>query len=695
MDITRSAQLRSWLALLPPLVALAVQLLLWSLIQPYVWFLFYPAVFISSWIGGFRAGLGATALSTLIVLWFFVPPTHALLKGEPRAWFPTVVFVAMGVLFSIFHERLRRSERRSRDSEAQARSMLESVRQGATVFEATNEAITVTDTAARIVAVNAAFSTITGFAAGEALGATPRIHRSGRQDKDFYERMWHSLQTTGQWQGEIWNRRKNGETYPAWENISAVRDADGTVSHYVSMLSDITALKQAEEQLRHMALHDVLTGLPNRRLLAESLEGALARAQRHGHRLALLFLDLDRFKLVNDTLGHAAGDELLGEVARRLRAAVRQEDLIARLGGDEFTVVLEELQHPDNAAHLARKLIEAVARPMQLCGRELTPSTSVGIAIYPDDARSAADLSKAADAAMYRAKQRGRHTFEFYTPEITAEAMERLAIENDLRRALARGELLLYFQPQVALRSGRILGFEALLRWNHPERGLLLPDQFIPIAEECGLIHALGGWAIGEACAQARRWTDAGLNPQRIAVNVSGSQLLHKHLIETVRAAMAEHRITPGELDLELEITESVLQSASRSAPVLRQLRELGVRIAIDDFGTGYSSLGVLKHMPIDTLKIDRLFIRNAPDDSDAQAIAKAMIVMAHGLGLHVVAEGVETPAQCRFLLEQGCDEVQGHLYSPPLPGDEVPALMARRTIDVRYCAPTWASSTK
>ena len=695
MDITRSAQLRSWLALLPPLAALAVQLLLWSLIQPYVWFLFYPAVFISSWIGGFRAGLGATALSTLIVLWFFVPPTHALLKGEPRAWFPTVVFVAMGVLFSIFHERLRRSERRSRDSEAQARSMLESVRQGATVFEATNEAITVTDTAARIVAVNAAFSTITGFTAGEALGATPRIHRSGRQDKDFYERMWHSLQTTGQWQGEIWNRRKNGETYPAWENISAVRDADGTVSHYVSMLSDITALKQAEEQLRHMALHDVLTGLPNRRLLAESLEGALARAQRHGHRLALLFLDLDRFKLVNDTLGHAAGDELLGEVARRLRAAVRQEDLIARLGGDEFTVVLEELQHPDNAAHLARKLIEAVARPMQLCGRELTPSTSVGIAIYPDDARSAADLSKAADAAMYRAKQRGRHTFEFYTPDITAEAMERLAIENDLRRALARGELLLYFQPQVALRSGRILGFEALLRWNHPERGLLLPDQFIPIAEECGLIHALGGWAIDAACAQARRWADAGLNPQRIAVNVSGSQLLHKHLVETVRAAMAEHRFTPGELDLELEITESVLQSASRSAPVLRQLRELGVRIAIDDFGTGYSSLGVLKHMPIDTLKIDRVFIRNAPDDGDAQAIAKAMIVMAHGLGLHVVAEGVETPAQCRFLLEQGCDEVQGHLYSPPLPGDEVPALMARRTIDVRYCAPTWASSTK
>ena len=695
MDITRSAQLRSWLALLPPLVALAVQLLLWSLIQPYVWFLFYPAVFISSWIGGFRAGLGATALSTLIVLWFFVPPTHALLKGEPRAWFPTVVFVAMGVLFSIFHERLRRSERRSRDSEAQARSMLESVRQGATVFEATNEAITVTDTAARIVAVNAAFSTITGFAAGEALGATPRIHRSGRQDKDFYERMWHSLQTTGQWQGEIWNRRKNGETYPAWENISAVRDADGTVSHYVSMLSDITALKQAEEQLRHMALHDVLTGLPNRRLLAENLESALARAQRHGHRLALLFLDLDRFKLVNDTLGHAAGDELLGEVARRLRAAVRQEDLIARLGGDEFTVVLEELQHPDNAAHLARKLIEAVARPMQLCGRELTPSTSVGIAIYPDDARSAADLSKAADAAMYRAKQRGRHTFEFYTPDITAEAMERLAIENDLRRALARGELLLYFQPQVDLRSGRILGFEALLRWNHPERGLLLPDQFIPIAEECGLIHALGGWAIDAACAQARRWADAGLNPQRIAVNVSGSQLLHKHLVETVRAAMAEHRFTPGELDLELEITESVLQSASRSAPVLRQLRELGVRIAIDDFGTGYSSLGVLKHMPIDTLKIDRVFIRNAPDDGDAQAIAKAMIVMAHGLGLHVVAEGVETPAQCRFLLEQGCDEVQGHLYSPPLPGDEVPALMARRTIDVRYCAPTWASSTK
>ena len=447
----------------------------------------------------------------------------------------------------------------------------------------------------------------------------------------------------------------------------------------------VSELIASEARARHLAYHDPLTRLPNRALLFEQLDGLLQDAASRP--LAVLCVDLDRFKEVNDTLGHGAGDALIEHVANCLRGVCEGRCVIARQGGDEF-VVLSPATPQAAAKLLAERMLLAVTRVFESEFGRIEVGCSIGAALIDEAGIETSQALRWADLALYRAKDQGRGRVVFFEPDMDTALTLRRSLETDLRGALTDGSLHLAYQPQLD-RGGEVIAVEALLRWNHPERGLLLPDQFIPIAEERGLIHALGGWAIDAACAQASRWTDAGLNPQRISVNVSGSQLLHKHLIETVRAAMAEHRITPGELDLELEITESVLQSASRSAPVLTQLRELGVRIAIDDFGTGYSSLGVLKHMPIDTLKIDRLFIRNTPDDGDAQAIAKAMIVMAHGLGLHVVAEGVETPAQCRFLLEQGCDEVQGHLYSPALPAEEVPALLARRTTDVHGDAPT------
>ena len=662
MEDRLPSPLQAWLALLPVLAALLLQLQLWELIQPYVWFLFYPAVFAGSWIGGFAAGLRATVLSIVIVLWFFVPPVHTLLKPEPKSWFPVIVFAGMGILFSLFHERLRRSERRFRDRELQ-------LRQAAAVFEHTNEAIFVTDAKARIVSVNPAFTAITGFSLPDVKGATPAVQQSGRHDAGFYRRMWDELLNRGEWRGEVWNRRKDGTVYPGWENISAIRDETGGVSHYVAMLSDISTIKQAEEDLRRMAHQDALTGLPNRRFFAEALEGAIARAARHGHRVALLVLDPDRFKLVNDTLGHAAGDQLLQEVARRLKARLRAEDLVARLGGDEFTVVMEELSDDEDAAHLAGKLIEALAEPVVLEGREVAPSVSIGIALYPDDAQTVADLGRAADAAMYRAKERGRHTFEFFAPELTQIAMERLSIEHDLRRALACGEFELYFQPQVSLPDGRVAGMEALLRWNHPQRGLMPPEQFIPVAEECGLIEPIGDWVIRNACAQLRRWSDAGLMPATMAVNVSPAQILHDHLVETVTAALEESGL-PGSA-LEIEVTESVLQSTERSAEVLGRLRALGVRIAIDDFGTGFSSLSLLKHLPIHALKIDLLFVRGLPQDKDSLAIVSAMLSMAHDLRLDVVAEGVETDAQRLCLQALGCRLVQGHLYGAAQPARE------------------------
>ena len=548
----------------------------------------------------------------------------------------------------------------------------EQLRRAATVFDTTMEAILITDADHKIVTANQAYTKITGFEAEDVLGKDIRTLQSARHDDMFYRQLWQTLELSGQWQGEIWNQRKNGEAYPAWGNINVVKDEHGRITNYVSVMSDISPIKQAEERLAHLAHHDALTGLPNRLAFSANLEQALERARRHRRKLALLFLDLDRFKIINDTLGHAAGDRMLQVVADRLKNNLRAEDMAARLGGDEFTVILEEITQAEDAALLAQKIIRAVAEPMQLNDHDIVTSTSIGIGLFPDDASNAGDLARAADAAMYRAKGRGRQTYEFYTSELTSRALEHMSIENELRQALSRNELTLFFQPQIEVATGEMRGVEALLRWRHPKLGMLLPEQFIRIAEESRLIDAIGDWVLQAACAQARAWREAGLPPIRIAINLSGHQIIYDHFVDVVRHALEQNTLQLGDVRFELEITESVLQSGERVITILKQLRSLGISIAIDDFGTGYSSLSHLKHLPIDTLKIDRAFLHNIPHDANNKAITAAIISMGHSLGLRVVAEGVETLAQMDFLTRQNCDEAQGFLISEAVAPEHV-----------------------
>jgi len=547
----------------------------------------------------------------------------------------------------------------------------EQQRQATTAFNNTMEAIIITDAEQKIIMVNSAYTRITGYEAQEVIGLTPRLHRSGRHDDEFYKSIWQKLNQTGQWQGEIWNRRKNGEIYPAWENISVVKNNQDQVSNYVSIFSDISVIKQAEARLSELAHHDYLTGLANRFAFNLNLEKAIDRAKRHQNKVALLFLDLDRFKLINDTLGHAAGDQMLQIISKRLLASVRGEDVVARLGGDEFTIILEEISQADDAAKLARKILSTVAEPMDLDDQEIVISTSIGLSIYPDNADNATDLARAADTAMYRAKARGGHTFEFYTRDLTEQAMQRLMTENSLRQALTREELRLYYQPQIDVSTGAICGAEALIRWQHPEHGLMLPDQFIHIAEESRLIELIGEWVIHKVCAQVRAWRDAGMPAMHIAINLSPRQIKFDSTIEIMQQAINLYNLKESDVLLELEITESFLQSKELIRRPLQQLRDLGIRIAIDDFGTGYSSLGLLKQLPIDTLKIDRTFLRNIPMDNNNKAISAAIISMGHSLGMRVVAEGIETAPQLNFLRQHACDWAQGFLFNEALPPDQ------------------------
>ncbi|MCU7372484.1 EAL domain-containing protein [Paucibacter sp. O1-1] len=662
------------MSLLPPLIALVLQWSLWSAIRPYVWFLFYPAVFASSWFGGRWAGIHSTLVSTLLVWYLFIAPEYQFTKGPHAPLLPAAVFLTMGAVFSLSHERLRRSEQRSR----------ELFDLSSAVFDSTSEGIIVTDAEARIVRVNQAFTAITGFSADEVLGKTPAVQRSGLQDQHFYSQLWSTLKDTGQWQGELWNRRKSGELFPVWESISAIRGATGGITGYVSILTDITKLKQAEERLRHLANHDPLTELPNRLLFASSMQQSIERAKRHRERVALIFIDLDRFKLVNDSMGHAAGDKLLKEVGRRLKRTVRAEDVVCRLGGDEFTVVVEEIVRVDDVAALAQKIIASLSTPVTIDGRQLVVSASLGIALYPDDAQSVEELSRAADAAMYRAKERGRSTFEFYTTEISDSVHEQLSMEVDLRAALEREELALHFQPQFDPMTMKLKGVEALLRWRHPMLGLLMPDRFIQMAEQTHLINALGTWVLQRACAQLRAWVDEGFEPVRMAINVSGRQVIYDHLVSSVESALEQYALQDIADCIELELTESVLQAVGPSTEVLDRMRAMGVRVAIDDFGVGYSSLGLLRHLPIDALKIDRSFVRNLPADENSDAIVQAVISMAHALGLKVVAEGVETEAQLDRLRALACDEVQGFLLGVPMPASEIRKLLSKADATLR-----------
>ncbi|HJV50955.1 MAG TPA: PAS domain S-box protein [Noviherbaspirillum sp.] len=549
------------------------------------------------------------------------------------------------------------------------------LRRAAAVFEHTKDAILITDSNGTITAVNRAFSDITGYRPEEVVGKNPRLLKSGRQGSDFYANLWTELDRKGNWQGELWDRRKSGELFPTWQNITAVKDDTGKVTDYISVFSDITTIKDTEQQLVRLAYHDTLTGLANRLLFNDRLDHALRHGRRRQSMVGLLLLDLDRFKLINDTLGHDAGDRLLETVAARLSRSVRGEDTVARLGGDEFAVVMGELDRLEDAAALARKIIDAVAQPIPVGAHVLVTSVSIGISIFPNDGDDKETLYKAADVALYAAKDKGRTCFEFYTPSMTQKANEVLAIDRGLRDALQRDELLLLFQPQVSLASGDIVGLEALLRWNSPQRGMQSPLRFLPVAEESNLIELLGDWVIESACAQVQKWREEGVPPVRVAINLSARQLKRPGFVTGLRATLERYPPMDG-YGLDLEVTESTLAAEADIAVSLKELKGLGFRIAVDDFGTGYSSLHSLKQVPADILKIDRALIHGIPDDADDRAITSAIIAMGHSLGMELVAEGIETREQLQFLAGQHCDEAQGFLLSPPLPADDCTRLL-------------------
>jgi len=547
----------------------------------------------------------------------------------------------------------------------------EKLRLSAAVFSSTHDGVMITDAHGNLLTVNRSFTQITGYSEAETQGKNPRFLRSERHDNDFYHVMWRSIQEVGVWQGEIWNRRKNGEIYPEWLTISAVRDAEGQIRNYIGVFSDITWLKQSEEKLEHLAHHDALTNLPNRLLLNSRLEHAIDHARRQSQRIAVLFLDLDRFKNINDSLGHPVGDELLKSIATRLQQRLRDEDTLARLGGDEFIILIEQIGEPQDATIIARDLLEALTLPFSLSSKpEVYIGGSIGISLYPDDGDNAAQLIRNADAAMYQAKNQGRNTYRFYTQSLTNAANRRLSMESDLRRALERGEFVIHYQPQVRASTGAIIAVEALIRWQHPDLGLLSPAEFIPLAEDTGLIVPLGAWVLEAACAQIKQWQAAGLDHLGLAVNISTRQFSQPNLSGQIADILERQQFDPTRL--ELEVTESALMCPQCDAEAtFRTLKNLGISIAIDDFGTGYSSLGYLRRFPIDTLKIDRSFVEDIPAVAGDCEITATIIAMARNLCMAVLAEGVESPVQLAFLQAHGCDVYQGYHFSRALPAEQ------------------------
>lgn len=547
----------------------------------------------------------------------------------------------------------------------------------ASVFESSIEGILITDAEERILRTNKAFTMMTGYTAEDVRGKRPSVLSSGRHDAMFYKNLWGVLKENGFWQGEVWNRRKDGEIYPEWLSISTVYNEKHEPAYYVGVFTDITDQKLSEKRIYHLAHYDALTDLPNRVLFQDRLDHALVEARRGGYSVPILYLDLDRFKPINDSFGHPVGDLLLQQVAERLRQCVREADTVARMGGDEFTVILGQ-----NAAggsgdivqmgsRVAHAILDALAQPFNLEGHEVFISASIGIVVYPQDGVTVAQLIKNADTAMYHAKDKGRNNYLFYEPHMNAAAADRLLIENSLRRALERGEFELYYQPSINIRERRIDALEALIRWRHPELGMIPPDRFVPLAEESGLILPIGEWVLREAVRQVRLWWKAGFDTVRVAVNLSLRQFRHRDLINVIKQAMQDEGMAPSALAL--EVTESVfMEDEEETIARLNEMSNMGIEILIDDFGTGYSSLARLRTLPIHVLKVDRSFVRDITTDPNDASIIAAIISMAHNLQLRVVAEGVETVNQLNFLKAQGCDDIQGYLLSKPIPAKEV-----------------------
>jgi diguanylate cyclase (GGDEF)-like protein/PAS domain S-box-containing protein len=548
------------------------------------------------------------------------------------------------------------------------------LRLAATFFETTSEAIAVTDAHNHIIAVNPAFCWITGYSEEEVLGRDPSLLSSGRHSAAFYRAMWETLQRLGRWQGEIWNRRKNGEVFPEWLSIVAIKDERGNVAQHMAVFSDITRRKQDEKKIWHQANFDALTGLPNRTLFLDRLGQAMHQAHRDKRQLALMFIDLDRFKYVNETLGHAAGDQLLREAAQRIRENVTESDTVARLGGDEFTVVLGNYNSIIDVEKRAENILNTLTQPFAVLDREAFVSGSIGITLYPDDATEMEQLLRNADSAMYRAKEAGRNNFRYFTSEMNDALRRRLRLEHDLRRAIEKGEIEVHFQP-ILNNNGRVVGAEALARWNHHELGMIAPDEFIPLAEEIGVITSIEQWMMRRAVDTASQWNSLGAGKLFVAVNISTLQCTNTHCYEFVREVLRTTDIEPSQL--KLEITERVMMEDTENVVgLLSSLRTSGIQLAIDDFGTGFSSLSYLKRFPVDVLKIDRSFVRDLPEDRDDVGLVEAIVAMAKSLGLRLVAEGVETHEQLAFLHSLGVDMIQGYYYSPALTPEEFRAFV-------------------
>jgi diguanylate cyclase (GGDEF)-like protein/PAS domain S-box-containing protein len=572
------------------------------------------------------------------------------------------------------------------------RLALEDLRLAAKVFESSVEGIVITDANTRILRVNQAFCDITGYTQQEVIGLTPTMLQSRRHDAEFFNEMWRSIKRYGYWQGEVWNRRKNGEIFPVWLSISAVKKPDGEVSHYIGGFTDLSEQKSAEERIQHLTHYDALTDLPNRTLFHARFRQPMQNALRHNRRVALLHLDIDRFIKINDTLGHHIGDRLLQQVGRRLVASIHDRDFVGRFGGDEYAIACPDLDQSVEVSAIAQSIMNVFSEPFWVEGREIFLTPSVGIALFPDDTDDYDELLKFADTAVHQAKRQGG-TYQFYHRGMNVDSANRLKMENALRRALDRQEFRLYYQPQVNLGTGQITGAEALLRWKPSNQDMVYPEQFIPLLEETGLIISVGEWVLRSACYQLRALQNTVQSPIPISVNLSPMQFRHKDLVGMIESVLEETGIDAHWL--ELEITEtSVMEDPEHALGTLKQLYGMGIRLAVDDFGTGYSSLSYLKKFPLDVLKIDRSFVSDLAHDLDDAAIVDSIIAMAHRLNLKVIAEGIENQGQIDFLQNHECDTGQGFYYSKPMPADHLAELLIQEQHDLLdhltshgYCA--------
>ena len=547
----------------------------------------------------------------------------------------------------------------------------ERLRQAAVVFDCTREGVLVSDRRGVIVHVNRALVEITGYPVEEVLGRRPNMFKSGRHGPEFYQAIFKSLEQSGEWHGEIWNRRKSGEIYPQWQTVRSITDDKGQVSHYVAVFSDISAIKNSQTELARLVHHDPLTDLPNRLLFTDRTEQTLASAQRHQSGCALLMIDLDHFKIINDSLGHNVGDLLLKAVAERLLSVFGKGFTVARLGGDEFAVLVDSCAQVSQAAVLAQQVLEVMKAAFDVDKHQLFISASVGISVFPSDALNAEQLLRNADSALFKAKSSGREGYALYTEELTAHAQYRIEVASDLRRALEQQELRVYYQPVHDLQTSRLIGVEALVRWQHPQRGLLSPGEFIPIAERTGLIAEIDAWVLEQACWQMVQWQAQGVKLSFVAVNISSRLFARPELFTLVSTVLADTELDPALL--ELEVTESAVMDNSQVAlEQMHRLRALGLRLAIDDFGTGFSSLLRLKRLPVQKLKIDQGFVAGLPGDNDDVAIVRAVIALGQSMGLQVHAEGIEQVGQAQFLLDLNCNLGQGYWFGRPMPAKDL-----------------------